>query len=169
MQNVQQTMAHARAIAAAAQATEEVTKVEKRKPGRPKKAEQAMELRRDPYETAPSMKPVQSAMDAALVMKPVHNNADPAFALYVNCLPDRPWMSLSRYLEPILADIRTETGLDHYALIDYKAGGVLGSKLYTALQANPPTGNIVVDTRTREGADCLPTLERFAGSVTRGF
>jgi hypothetical protein len=98
----------------------------------------------------------------------VHNNAD-TFTLYVNCAPSTPYTTLAKYLEPILDAINTEHGVQYYGQIDYKAAGILGAALYTALQANPPIGSVVMDARTKEGADCLSTLERFAALVVRGF
>jgi hypothetical protein len=98
----------------------------------------------------------------------VHNNAD-TFTLYVNCAPSTPYTTLAKYLEPILDAINTEHGVQYYGQIDYKASGILGAALYTALQANPPVGSVVMDARTKEGADCLSTLERFAALVVRGF
>jgi len=45
----------------------------------------------------------------------------------------------------------------------------IGAELYTYLTEHPFDGGIFVDSRTNEGRDCLPTLERFANAVVRGL
>ena len=104
------------------------------------------------------------------------------YVLYINCLPQERWhrnpehrsadvYGLADFLTPVLAKLNRDTGLDHYTHEDYGKGpGRLAALLQQHILevASLPEG-IVVDSCTKEGADCLPVLIRNASSIVRGF
>lgn len=93
------------------------------------------------------------------------------FLLCVDCMPGTSvhYTRFVDYIDPVLQVIQTRHEVAHYRMIDYKAAGIIAAELFTYLQTNPPTGVLVVDTRTNEGADCLATLQRFARAEFRRF
>lgn len=92
------------------------------------------------------------------------------FILCVNCIPDgAPYTRFVDYITPVQNAINARHEVADYRLIDYKAAGILAAELFTYLQAEPPVGVLVVDTNTKEGLDCLPTLQRFAKAEFRGL
>lgn len=100
---------------------------------------------------------------------------DSRWKLLVNVYPDRPYTPFSSYVQPVLAAVKEVTGLEDYRLVDFgKGAGVYATALEQYIATNPPAspgGYLVVDARTQEGRDALPTLERAAGpgNVFRGF
>lgn len=93
------------------------------------------------------------------------------YTLYVNCAPmGEPLIMFSHYSREIHAAIKEAKGWDHYALASFDGTAAFQDALQQYLQQSPPVGNLVVDSRTNEGRDALPMLERFAlGKPVRGF
>lgn len=92
------------------------------------------------------------------------------FLLCVDCMPSNPEASYTRfsdYVTPVLNTIQARHEVAHYRMIDFKAAGIIAAELFTYIQTNPPVGVLVVDTRSNEGQDCLPTLQRFAKAEFR--
>lgn len=134
----------------------------KAKRGRPRKA---------PKEDAPGLSQAgifnTDAPDHVPIVKPLIPGG---FILCVNSFPGKaPYRRFSELIVPVLADIQSEHGVIDFRQIDYKGAGILAAALYTYLEQNPITGHLLVDARTDEGRACLPTLERFAKEVYRGY
>lgn len=92
------------------------------------------------------------------------------FILLVNCFSDlAPIKQFSDIVRPVLEAVQEREGVADYRLIDFKGPGMLAAALFTFLQDNPQSGRIMLDARTDEGKHCLPTMERFAKEVIRGY
>lgn len=78
-------------------------------------------------------------------------------------------VTLADYLAPVHAQLRAELDLKHYKLADYGKGvGLLNEAVRAYLEQAPPTGALLVDSRTPEGADLLNLLTAHAAVVIRG-
>lgn len=113
---------------------------------------------------------------AAEVAKFTSDVKTAGFTLAINALflkGGRTVVLLSDYLRPVHAVIASELNVPHYSAIEFGKGRAV---LTEALEAHmyTPEGNLdgctlIVDSRTAEGADALPVLERRATEVCRGF
>lgn len=107
----------------------------------------------------------------AQITVPPQLAAADGYVLCVNCLPMGEQATLfSTYAEHIHANIKDMKGWLHYSVAQFDGAAVFKDVLTQALQANPPTGYLVVDSRTSEGRDALSILEQFASKpIFRGF
>lgn len=76
-----------------------------------------------------------------------------------------PTVLFSKYAAIVHDALKESKGWDHYALAQFDGTAAYQACLTQVLQAQPPTGFLVVDTRSNEGRDALPILERFAGGT----
>jgi hypothetical protein len=96
---------------------------------------------------------------------------DEGLTLYVNCIPVRGCeaVPLALWLAPIFERMREGTGLPDYRLEDFGKGSArLCAGVAETLEKEKPQA-IYVDSRTTEGRDVLPVLERYATRVIRGI
>lgn len=92
--------------------------------------------------------------------------------LYVNCTPIGTGAPVPFALIAAMATVEfraAHPGIPHYGLIDYGRGPALWVEFVAKALAQIGGRDVVVDTRSREGADALSLLERSAGSIVRGF
>lgn len=104
--------------------------------------------------------------------KPVESSTAPynGFRLFVNCAPTSDGTPLSVILKPLCDQVAQELGVEDYRLANFGKGkDALAYALEERLKQQPLVGDIVVDTRTPEGALCLVTLQKYAACEFRGF
>lgn len=155
----------------------------KKSKGRPKgsknKAKEIIEASFEPdgpTDPPPSFEPA-GPPDSGVFKSHITVDMSPGWRwkLLVNVYPDQPYTPFSSYVLPVLWAVREATGLEDYRLVDYgKGAGIYVTALEQYIAKNPPAppgGFLVVDVRTQEGRDALPTLERAAGlgNIFRGF
>lgn len=92
--------------------------------------------------------------------------------LYVNALPQQQRFL---FIDQVMNDLGVaaklrEQGVENFGLLDFgKGGALLSSAVEEAILGGKITGNIVVDTRSREAAAVLSVLIRYASEIVRGF
>ncbi len=93
------------------------------------------------------------------------------YLLCVNCAPMGVVFTLfSQYVRPVHESLKEIKGWEHYSIANFEGQAAFQDALLQYLQQSPPSGYLVVDSRTNEGRESLPTLERFAiGQPIRGF
>lgn len=76
--------------------------------------------------------------------------------------------NLSDFLKPVHAAIAEAHKVPHYMMIQYQGRAAFAEALEQYLSTVPAGTVLSLDARTGEGADALPTLERWADVVIRG-
>ncbi len=92
------------------------------------------------------------------------------YILCINCCPQgaHDVVLFTRYVA-LVHDALKEQGHEWYPLESFTGTALYQAALIQALEQTPPSGYLVVDSRTNEGRDALAILERNATLVVRGF
>lgn len=91
------------------------------------------------------------------------------YELFINCAPAESYTLFSQYVAIVHAGVKELAGVETYAILSFQGTAQYQDCLRQALENSPPSGALVVDSRTSEGRDALSILERHAYRVVRGF
>jgi RecB family exonuclease len=102
---------------------------------------------------------------------PAAANRIPGFELYIDCVPNRPWIEFAFYVSPVLAGLKDEYSHDYRLIPDLYGGNgaLMAQALALHLVSDPPKRALVAHSADPVVRDCLDVLLRCADLIVRGF